>query len=56
MGWLGRRLSAANPYASNLSTAEREKAARKEQRAAAGRRAAARVVLRGGGKKPRWHW
>jgi hypothetical protein len=59
MGFLlNRKLKAANPYASNPSTAERDKAARRQaktDRKTAGRGARHRAELdRGNGA--RWPW
>ncbi|MFJ6085125.1 hypothetical protein ACIQI8_27325 [Streptomyces sp. NPDC092369] len=52
-----KRLKALNPFASNPSTTEREKAGRRRDREtqeASERRAAYRGSLRGSGSKPRW--
>lgn len=58
MSFLDRRLKRANPYASNPSTKERDKAARKQARTdrrAAGRGTRHRAEVRRG-NGARWPW
>ncbi|MFJ8345070.1 hypothetical protein ACIQ9J_01575 [Streptomyces sp. NPDC094153] len=58
MGFLERRLKAANPYASNPSTRDREKQAKKQAKAdkqAARRHANHQAELRRG-TNARWPW
>ena len=54
MGWLfDRRLQAANPYASNLSTKDREKAARKAAKQSS-RGSSARSIRRTAAQGQAW--
>lgn len=57
MSRLERRIAAANPHASNLSTRERDKAAKKqakEARKSAARRAGHHAEVSSGSWRPRW--
>ncbi|MEE1838187.1 hypothetical protein [Streptomyces sp. SP17KL33] len=61
MSRIERRLKKINPYASNLSTRDREKQAKKDAKAArqaADRRAAHHAEVRSGSTswRPRWPW
>lgn len=54
MGFLDRRLKAANPYASNPSTKDREKAARKAAKQGGRRSGSARSVRHAAAQGQAW--